>query len=107
MQYSNISFNSWNDLQKHFDELLNRSFTTYQNYLQFILDWNTLLAAISEEGGWRYINMTCHTNDEALKQKYLQFVTEIEPHLQIVQNKINKKTYESPYFKALPEDTFC
>jgi len=106
MQYSNISFNSWNDLQKHFDELLNRSFPTYQDYLQFILDWNTLLAAISEEGGWRYINMTCHTNDEALKQKYLQFVTEIEPHLQIVQNKINKKTYESPYFKALPEDTF-
>ncbi|MEW6773683.1 MAG: M3 family oligoendopeptidase [Bacteroidota bacterium] len=106
MKYQDIKFDKWADLQPIFDELLNRNFNEFNDYLQFIYDWNELLSVISEEGGWRYINMTCHTNDEVLKQKYIQFVTEIEPHLQIVQNKINTKTFESPYFNALSEDVF-
>ncbi len=106
MNYNNIDFSSWEKLQKYFDELINRPIHSYNDYLQFIFDWNALLSVISEEGGWRYINMTCHTNDETLKQKYLHFVTEIEPHLQIEQNKINKKTFESPFFKSLPDSEF-
>lgn len=106
MKYQDIKFDKWADLQPIFDELLNRNFNEFNDYLQFIYDWNELLSVISEEGGWRYINMTCHTNDENFKQKYIQFVTEIEPHLQIVQNKINTKTFESPYFNALSEDVF-
>lgn len=106
MKYQDIKFDKWADLQPLFDELLNRKFNDFNDYLQFIYDWNELLSVISEEGGWRYINMTCHTNDEVLKQKYIQFVTEIEPHLQIVQNKINTKTFESPYFQSLSEDVF-
>lgn len=101
-----LQINSWQDLQPIFDEILSRNFSTYQDYLNFILDWNKLLSAISEDAGWRYINMTCHTNDERLKQKYLEFVTQIEPHLQIVQNKLNQITYNSPYFQSLPDSEF-
>ncbi len=106
MKYNNINFNSWNDLQAHFKELLNRNFSNYNDYLSFIYDWNALLSVISEEGGWRYIHMTCHTDNQEMKNKYLQFVTEIEPHLQMMQNKINTKTYQSPYFQSLPKETF-
>ncbi|GIV27226.1 MAG: oligoendopeptidase F [Bacteroidia bacterium] len=106
MNYNSLSFENWDDLKPHFDELLQRNIENYHDYLQFIYDWNALLTVISEEGGWRYINMTCHTNDESLKQKYLQFVTQIEPHLQIVQNQLNRKTFESPFFKSLSTDYF-
>ncbi|GAB4204003.1 MAG: M3 family oligoendopeptidase [Bacteroidia bacterium] len=106
MRYRDINFNSWEDLKVHFEELLNRNINDYNYYLQFIYDWNALLSNVSEEGGWRYIRMTCHTDNEELKKQYLQFVTEIEPHLQLVQNKINIKTYENPYFQALPENIF-
>lgn len=101
-----LKINSWQDLQPLFDELLNRNINSYQDYLKFILDWNDLLSTVSEEGGWRYINMTCHTQNENFKQKYLEFVTQIEPHLQIVQNKLNQKTYSSPYFKSLSDSEF-
>lgn len=101
MNYKTIKVDTWDDIKPYFDELINRPITQYNDYLEFIYDWNQLLSIISEEGGWRYINMTCHTHDESSKQKYLQFVTEIEPHLQVVQNTLHKKTYESPYFHAL------
>lgn len=106
MKYHHLNFNTWEDLKPHFDELLNRPINNYSEYLLFIYDWNGLLVNISEEGGWRYIKMTCHTNDEQLKEKYLRFVTEIEPHLQLTQNLLNKKNYESPYFTTLSEDYF-
>ncbi len=107
MNYQEIKVTTWETLAPHFEELLNRTIKDYNDYIQFIFDWNRLLSIVSEDGGWRYIQMTCQTNDENYKQKYLQFVTEIEPHLQIIQNKIHQKTFENPYFKALPNDTFA
>lgn len=106
MNYTHLTFEKWSDLQVHFEELLKRSFEHYNDYLQFIYDWNALLTSISEEGGWRYINMTRHTTDENLKNKYLYFVTQIEPHLQIVQNQLNHKTFETPFFNSLSPDYF-
>ncbi|MCX7728939.1 MAG: M3 family metallopeptidase, partial [Bacteroidia bacterium] len=106
MKLDIIQFETWKDLEPYFNELLQNNFKTYNDYLQFIYEWNALLASVSEESGWRYINMTCHTNDESFKNKYLQYVTEIEPQLQKIQNEINLKTSESPYFQSLSDDIF-
>lgn len=106
MLYKEITCHTWEDIKPYFDELLQRSIQSYSDYWQFIIDWNALLSALSEESGWRYIRMTCNTADASFKQQYLQYVTEIEPHLQVVQNQIHKKTFENPYFKALSDDTF-
>ncbi len=106
MKYNHLTFEKWSDLQVHFEELLKRSLEHYNDYLQFIYNWNALLTSISEEGGWRYIYMTRHTADENLKNKYLYFVTQIEPHLQLIQNQLNHKTFEAPFFKSLSSDYF-
>ncbi len=106
MNYQNIKIHSWHDIQPLFEELLNRKINSYSEYLNFILEWNMLLTIISEDSGWRYINMTCHTQDENFKQEYLDFVTQIQPHLQIMQDKINRKTFESSYFKSLSDNEY-
>ena len=106
MKYSNLQFEKWENLQPLFDELLSKPFEIYADYLQYIYDWNALLTNISEESGWRYINMTCHTDNEQYKNAYIHFIQEIEPHLQIAQNSIYQKTYTSPYFNALTPHLF-
>lgn len=100
-QTIHIDYSSWENIQPLFDEILNQPIHNYEDFIQFIYNYNQLFTEISEEAGWRYINMTCHTNDEQKKQSYLDFITNIEPHLQIAQNQIHRKVFQSPYFQSL------
>ena len=73
------------------DELTNRKINSVNDLQQWLKDNSEVAAVISEDGAWRYIKMTCNTQDETLQNEFNFFVTEIEPNLTPYTNELNKK----------------
>lgn len=90
------TFESWDEIKPKIDSLLNRSLRTTDEKRSWLLDKNELLQEISEDAGWRYINMTCDTSSEQKKELYLRFVRDIEPHLTEAEFDLQKKYLSAP-----------
>lgn len=97
---------NWDALKPLLDELKNREIQSAEDLKKWLKDHSELEAVISEDGAWRYIKMTCNTQDEALQNDFNFFVTEIEPHLAPYANDLNKKLVESPFLNALTGDGY-
>lgn len=97
---------NWDALKPLLDELKNREIKSAEDLKKWLKDHSELEAVISEDGAWRYIKMTCNTQDEALQNDFNFFVTEIEPHLAPYANDLNKKLVESPFLNALTGDGY-
>ncbi len=90
-----LEINSFLDVKPYFDDLENRELNSQGKVWQWLLDRSELESVLSEDLGWRYIRMNCQTNEEALAEHFNKFVTEIEPHIAIASNKLDKK-FNSP-----------
>ncbi len=92
---------TWDELKPWFDNLANRSINSADDLRRWFRDRSELESAISEDLGWRYIKMTCYTEDKALLQRYQDFVENIQPQIAPVSDQLNRKAAESPYLKEL------
>jgi oligoendopeptidase F len=81
----------WENLAPIFDELLGRKIETLPELEQWLKDKSELEAALEEDFAWRYIRMSCDTNNEALVQSFQYFATEIEPKISPIANELNIK----------------
>jgi oligoendopeptidase F len=81
----------WENLAPVFDELLKRSIETLPELEKWLKDKSELEAALEEDFAWRYIRMSCDTNNEALVQAFQYFATEIEPKISPIANELNIK----------------
>lgn len=97
---------NWDQLKPLFEELKNRQLRSVADLKQWMKDYSEVEAVISEDGAWRYIKMTCDTQDEKLQNDFNFFVTEIEPHISPYTNDLNKKLIECPYVDELEKDTY-
>src|SRR3954471_4408799 len=88
---ANFKITTWDNLKPIFEELKNRTLNSVADLKQWMKDHSEVEAVISEDGAWRYIKMTCNTQDEKLQESFNFFVTEIEPHLSPYANDLNKK----------------
>ncbi|MEM7372488.1 MAG: M3 family oligoendopeptidase [Bacteroidota bacterium] len=97
---------SWEGLKIHFDFLLEQSPQTLEELEAFLRQRNELEALVAEDVAWRYIKMTCNTQDKNLESAYQYFITEILPHLSVYDDKLNRKIAAHPYFDQLPSDPY-
>jgi oligoendopeptidase F len=81
----------WENLSPIFDELLNRKLETLRDLEQWLKDKSELEAALEEDYAWRYIRMSCDTNNEKLVTDFQYFATEIEPKISPIANELNIK----------------
>lgn len=96
-----FSVTTWNELEPYFNDLLNRSIESKAELEQWLLDNSELSAVVSEDMAWRYIKMTCDTANEALRNRYNDFVENIEPNMAPLVNKLNEKLMQCAYNKDL------
>ena len=82
--------------------LLARPVDTVEQLEQWLLDASELRAAVDEYGSRRYIDKSCHTDDEAVERAYLHFVENVEPKLKPLMFELQKKFLASPARHALP-----
>src|SRR6201998_4599166 len=97
---------TWDDLQPIYTELLDRKISSSTELEKWMLDVNELEAAVSENFAWRYIKQSCDTENEELNKSYEFFVTEIDPKIAPLSDKLNKKLINSPFVNELNQKKY-
>jgi oligoendopeptidase F len=92
---------SWDVLKTYFDDLLNRKIDAPGDLKKWFLDRSEFESIISEDLAWRYIRMTCYTNDKGYLNAYQDFVENIQPKIAPISDQLNKKAADSPFLKDL------
>jgi oligoendopeptidase F len=91
----------WPSLQSFFDALEARTIDSAEDLKHWLRDRSELESVVSEDTGWRYIRMTCYTDNEEYSKAYQYFVQEIQPHMAPYSDRLNKKVMDSPFLKEL------
>ena len=75
---SDFKINTWEALKPFFVSLLEFEINSKEDLKKWLLNRSELDSIISEDLGWRYIKMTCDTQNETLKASYEDFITNIQ-----------------------------
>jgi oligoendopeptidase F len=90
-----------NHLESEFQKLESQELKSKDDLDSWMLRLSELTAAYNEEGAKRYVDSTCYTEDEAIQNKFMEFISEIEPKVKPYQFKLFKKLAESPFADKL------
>ncbi len=96
-----FSVSSWDVLKPFFDNLLERNLNSVGDLKKWFQDRSELESVIGEDMAWRYINMTCYTENEVYKKAYQDFVQNIQPQIAPVSDQLNKKAASSSFLQEL------
>ena len=83
-------------LEQLFGDLLQREMTTAAALERFLVVQSELLSLVAAEGARRYIAMTCNTEDQDLKERYLWFEREVTPRVKTWQDRLDKALLAAP-----------
>lgn len=100
----NFTISDWPHLKPYFDELANRKISSSEELTQWLAHGSELDSAISEELGWRYIRMTCYTENEDYSSAYQDFIQNIQPPIAPYHDRLNKKLLATPFVDALQKE---
>lgn len=95
---------SWGKLKPYFDDLADRPLNSMQDLRKWFADRSELESIISEDLAWRYIRMTCYTENEEYLKSYQDFIQNIQPEIAPVSDKLNRKAAASELLDALAEE---
>jgi oligoendopeptidase F len=95
---------TWDALKPYYDTLLSREIKSLNELKDWLRDRSELESAISEDLGWRYIRMTCYTDNKEYSDRYQDFIQNIQPPIAPVSDQLNKKAAASPYLAALAKE---
>ena len=92
---------TWQELKPYFDALLETKIKSESQLIQWFHDRSELESVISENAGWRYIRMTCFTENEDYRTSYQDFVQNIQPQIAPISDELNKKAVASSFLSGL------
>ena len=95
---------TWAELKPYFDELLAKNLHSIQDLKDWLRDRSELESAIGEDLGWRYIRMTCYTDNKEHSDRYQDFIQNIQPQIAPVADQLNKKAAASPFLGQLARE---
>lgn len=98
-----LKIEAWEDVSPYFDQLLNESISTKEEFKRWLIKNSELEAVLEEDMAWRYINMTIDTTNEVANSAYTTFVTEINPKMAEPSNALNKKLNDCPFKEELQD----
>ena len=99
-----FSVTSWDALKPYFDDLLKRRIDSQLDLRKWFLDRSELESVISEDLAWRYIRMTCYTENKDYLQAYQDFIQQIQPLIAPVSDQLNRKAPESQFLNDLASE---
>jgi oligoendopeptidase F len=92
----NFIVTTWETIKPFTDILLERSIASKEELVQWLRDRSELESILSEDMGWRYVRMTCYTENKEYSESYQDFVQNIQPNLAPVSDQLNRKVLSSP-----------
>lgn len=97
---------TWDKILPYLEELCSREIKTKEELISWLENMNELEAVLSEDMAWRYIRMSCDTENEKLRNDFEHFATEIEPKIAPFSDQLNKKFANHPLSEQLTEKGF-
>src|SRR5687768_4094295 len=91
----------WEKISPWAEQLRTREINTPQELEKWLLDVSELSSVVDEYGSRRYIDKSCHTDDAQIKQRFLDYVENIEPKLKPVMDELQKKFLASQHADKL------
>lgn len=101
-----LKITSWEVIEPYFNQLLSREIGSKVELETWLKHRSELEAFVSEDLAWRYVRMTCDTNNKALEEAYLFFVSEIEPKISPISDALNKKLIACPFLGELDQEKY-
>ena len=95
---------TWEALKPFFDDLLVRAIDTPVLLKKWLHDRSELESMLAEDMGWRYIRMTCYTENEEHRKSYQDFVENIQPLMAPVSDQLNRKAIAFPFLLELAKE---
>ena len=96
----------WTAIEPYFVELRDRAIHSGAELERWLLDRSELEAVLSEDLAWRYIRMTCDTQDAQRGEAFQYFVSEIEPKVAPYDHALNEKLVGSSYAPELDQEKY-
>ena len=93
---ADLRIGAWGDVAGYFKDLLERPVAEEAATARWLKDLSELDAALSEEGGWRYIRMSIDTSDEKASKDYQFFVSEVLPQVEQWTDKVHRRLLGLP-----------
>ncbi len=86
-----LDASDWPKTEGYFKALLERPVNTPADLEKWLRDRSELEASVNETRANLYIDMTCHTDDQAIKSRYMNFIENIEPKLKPMVFALDRK----------------
>jgi len=99
-----LTIDAWEKIESYYTDLLERDISDKSDFIKWLHDISELEAILEEDMAWRYIKMTINTKDEELSKDFTFFVSEIQPKLAPLEDKLNRKLVASPFTEELKSD---
>ena len=93
----------WATIEPFFQELQARTVQSATELERWLLDRSELESVLSEDLAWRYIRMTCDTQDATRAESFQYFVNEVEPLVAPYDHALNEKMLAVPALADLDE----
>lgn len=87
----NQEIKTFDDIKPYYTNLLERPLSSKSQVWQWLLDWSELDCFVCEDFAWRYIKSTIDTNDTKAIDNFDDFVSNIEPEITTMSNKISQR----------------
>lgn len=97
---------NWENIERNFTELIKRKIENVEALEALIYDRSEFESLILDDYAWRYIHMTCHTENEKYAEDFEYFTVEIKPRMATLENELDLKIFNCPFFNSLPPDNF-
>ena len=97
---------SWESVQPYFEDLKNRQILSVDDLKLWLQNRSELETALQEDLAWRYVRMTCNTENKDLEESFNFFVGEIEPKIAPYTQELNLKFLNSKFLSLLNDERF-
>jgi len=104
--FESLDATKWSEIEPQFQEFLDREINSAQALEDWLLELGRFSAYVGETGSMLYVNMTCDTENEEIKQAYLDFVENVEPELAKIGDLLNRKLAENLYADQLDSEEY-
>lgn len=95
---------TWEKLKPYFDDLSDCNLGSMGDLKKWFADRSELESVISEDMAWRYIHMTCYTENKEYLNSYQDFIQNIQPQIAPASDQLNKKAAASEFLNALAKE---
>ncbi|WP_242920458.1 M3 family oligoendopeptidase [Pontibacter liquoris] len=97
---------NWETIRPYFEELKSREINSVEELEKWMADRSELESVLSEDLGWRYIRMTCDTQNEEVTKAFQYFISEIEPEIAPFDHELNMKLMQSTYVRGISQEKY-